>query len=296
MRVVLGGALTVAVGTLLLTVAPGPARVADAALAKLASGSVDGRAAPASRAARVGRERLALPVFVRPTVPPLVATLAQGLTGYWRFDESPGSETARDLSAGQRDCTLHDVDADRGWLPGALGGGLDVGRGWLQCPQPPSVLRGNTEITVSAWVRATEFPRTGFSAVVARQLSVDTRDYFFLGLKGRRLVASGRYWGAGATASRELPRGQWVHIAFTRAADGTLRLYQDGALVGSARRVARDRPHPIDTPLTIGSDLNGPENTRRGQQLKGAVDEVLTYDRALPPEQIAALAAGVQPP
>ena len=94
--------------------------------------------------------------------------------------------------------------------------------------------------------------------MVARQLADDSHDYFFLGLKGRQLVASSRYWGATAVAARELPRGQWVHVAFARASDGTMRLYQDGALVGSARRLVRDRPQLIDTPVTIGSDLNGP--------------------------------------
>jgi RNA polymerase sigma-70 factor, ECF subfamily len=298
LRVGLLGSMTVAIGALLTTIAPGGERVSARAMAGI--GEQAPEAAPAPRPPRSvavsSRERRALPVFVREPVPPLVATLAQGLTGYWRFDEVPGSETVKDVSTSQRDCVLHEVDASRGWLAGALGGGLDVGRGWLRCPQPAVVARPGTELTVAAWVKVTGFPSTGYAAVVARQLAEDSRDFFFLGLKGRQLVASSRYWGAIAVATREFPRGQWVHVAFARGSDGTLRLYQDGALVGSARRVARDRPQLVDTPVTIGSDLNGPENTRRGQQLKGAVDEVLTYDRALPPEQIAALAAGVQPP
>ena len=292
----LAGAVVVAVGGLLLSITSGDPKVAAMPVTGTGTAATAGAPARLAAATRAGRDRLALPVFVRQPVPPLVATLGQGMTGYWRLDEAPGSELARDLSPAQRDCVLHEVDAEGGWQAGAVGGGLDVGRGWLQCSQPAIVARAGTETTVAAWVKATGFPSIGYAALVARQLGEDNRDYFFLGLLGRRLVVSGRYWGVGLTANRELPRAEWVHAAFTRAADGTLRLYQDGVLVAMKRRVIKDRPQLIDTPLTIGSDLNGPANTRRGQQLRGAVDEVLIYDRALPPEQIAALAAGVQPP
>ena len=203
----LAGALVVAMGGLLVSITSGDRKVA--AMSVAGSGAPAPAAAPVRLAAALaGRDRLALPVFVRQPVPPLVATLGQGLTGYWRFDEGPGSDLARDLSPARRDCLLHDVDAEGGWQSGALGGGLDVGRGWLQCSQPAIVARSATETTVAAWVRATAFPSIGFAALVARQLAEDRRDYFFLGLRGRRLVVSGRYWGAGVTATREVPRGR----------------------------------------------------------------------------------------
>jgi RNA polymerase sigma-70 factor (ECF subfamily) len=289
------GALTVIAGLSLLAAAPGDAAVATPGVAAVRAADPPGvrRWAAGLRP----RERSAPPAFVTAPVSPLAAGLASGLTGDWRFDEGRGSEVARDRSRLHQDCVLHEVDPESGWLSGALGGGLDVQRGWIQCPQPTLMARSSTEMTVAAWVRAATWGKRGHMAIVARQLAQDQRDSFFLGLVGPRLMFRSNVWSAAVTADRPFRRGQWVHVAFTHAADGTSRLFQDGVLAGVARGPARpDRPVRVDTPLTIGSGLNGPDNSLRGQQLAGAIDEVLTFERALSPAEVAALAAGVQPP
>ena len=232
----MAGALTVAAGAVLLSIAPGQAPVSALALAHSAAAGGDGarsdRQGPTAAPPGRDQQKLALPVFVREPVPPLVGTLAQGLAGYWRLDEGPGSEAARDCRrpSATASCTRWTPTPagcrgrwGAGWT--SAGGGCSARNRPLSCAPP-------TRFSVAAWVKASAFPN-GFAAVVARQLDEDSRDYFFLGLKGRRPVVSGRYWGTRAVGQRELPRGQWVHLAFTRAADGSLRLYQDGAPSGS---------------------------------------------------------------
>jgi hypothetical protein len=41
--------------------------------------------------------------------------------------------------------------------------------------------------------------------------------------------------------------------------------------------------------------MNGPAGSPATQKFRGALDELLVYDRALSREEVAALASGVQP-
>jgi RNA polymerase sigma-70 factor (ECF subfamily) len=228
------------------------------------------------------------------TAPPWTASgLAEGLTGYWRFDDVRGSALARDLSGRRWDCVLHDLDPAAAWVSGAAGGALEIAGGWVECPRPPQPARASAALSVSAWVRVGQL--RGQRAIVARQL-VGRGDAFLLSLMWGRLKVRSTLWGKSITAARRIPVDRWVHVAFTHTADGTTRLYQDGVEVGVTQQRRLPREPAIRTPVAIGVDVNGPDNGERGQGLMGAVDEVALYDRALAAEQVAALAGGAQPP
>ena len=149
---------------------------------------------------------------------------------------------------------------------------------------------------MTGWVRAVE-PQPGHLALVARQLGQAADDFFFFGLLDGKLKVWSSLWQWPAQATRPLPLGRWVHVAFSHGRDGSTRLYQDGVLVGFVRRKKGlvERSALAAPRMTIGSGFNGPGEGQRVQQFSGAIDEVAVYDRALTAVEVAALAAGIQP-
>jgi hypothetical protein len=135
----------------------------------------------------------------------------------------------------------------------------------------------------------------GEQAIAGRQLGASRTDAFLLELLGGQLKVRSTVWKTAIKAAQRAPLGRWVHVAFTHTAEGTTRLYQDGAEVGRQDAVVQDEPW-LDTPIVIGADINGPNGTRRESALGGAVDEVAVYDRALSVEESGALARGLRSP
>jgi RNA polymerase sigma-70 factor (ECF subfamily) len=204
---------------------------------------------------------------------------------HFPFDESPGASTVRDASGGGNDCQLHDVD---GWVPGVRGRAIALGgRGWLACPQVERLRRLTGEITVAAWIRPRS--RWGAQTIVARQKGSDRADDLFFGLVNDRLLVRSRTFRK--QLDRPLPStfGDWIHVAFTRQADGTLSLYAGGALLGQNK----GRPVSIgggSSPLTIGGSLNGPDPAAADEFFAGEIDEVVMFGRALSPAEVGGLA------
>jgi RNA polymerase sigma-70 factor (ECF subfamily) len=212
------------------------------------------------------------------------------LVGAWSFEDGPGSLVVRDRSRAHRDCVLRDLDPERSWIPGATGGALRMHRGWLECPQPPSTVRASTELTVMARVKLVRAKPAALMALVTRQLARDERDYFFFGIRDGRLKVRSSLWPHGLETQPPFPDDRWVAVAFTHAADGTTRLFQDGRLVLEVQGNHWTERTELVTPIVIGAGITGPGEERLGQHLSGSIDEVAIYTRALRPEEIAALA------
>jgi hypothetical protein len=83
-------------------------------------------------------------------------------------------------------------------------------------------------------------------------------------------------------------------VAVARHADGTAILYANGVELGRGHTQPGSLPRD-GNPLIIGAAVNGPDPGLTESRFDGLVGEVLVYDRALPPSQIAALAAGQRP-
>jgi hypothetical protein len=219
-------------------------------------------------------------------------TLAQGLTGYWRFDDGPGSRIARDHSGVGADCQMRrNADPASDWVPGRLGGGLAMNaRGWLECPATAFQSRISNEMTVAAWVRKN--PEQGsLRALITRQHGDASLDDFLIGFQGRDVIVASHRWH-GHIRFAITPTTGWLHLAATFDHDGTTRLFLDG------REVAHGSGQPAsvaggDNPLVIGGSFNGGRDAN--QRFQGAIDELLLYQRALSPAEISALAAGLQP-
>ena len=223
--------------------------------------------------------------------------LARGLVGYWRFDEGPGSAVAHDLSGNRNDCSFRHLDARRSWTDGQKGTGLNFGRaGRLECPAFQLHTGPRDELTVAIWIKAAHLG-PHHRTVLVRPLGSARGQHFGIGFAGDHLMVRSHPYRIALDHPFPTPAGRWVHVAFTRAADGTATLFIAGAPVASSKT----RPHsPVDVtgPLIIGSTEvpreGGSPAVMRGQY-QGAIDDLTIHARALSPEEIAWLAGGEQP-
>jgi hypothetical protein len=220
--------------------------------------------------------------------------LGRDLVGFWRFEDGRGSARASDQTTAARGCELRGLDPAQAWIPGAVGGGLDLGlNGWLECPQPALPRRRSAAMSVALWVKRAGSPHM-HRALVTRPMDEGRRNYFFFGFDGDTLTASSSGWSGNLSAPVREPPGRWIHVAFTHDADQVGKLYVDG------REVARQRSAPrvfgsSQQPLRVGGGLRGEPRDKVGQLFEGAIDELLVYERALGEREIAALAGGAVP-
>jgi RNA polymerase sigma-70 factor (ECF subfamily) len=212
-----------------------------------------------------------------------------GLIGHWTFDDGAGSAVARDSSGRNNDCVLQKLDAQQAWRPGAVGSGLSFAdRGWLECRRTDVLAALTTELTIGAWVtRGKVLP--AYHALVSRQKGDGREDQFMFGFANGELVFASHIWHR--RLMRPLPAnlGEWFHVAVTRSHDGTLILYVDGAEIGRAHSLA-GRLEGGDNPLIIGAAQNDTDHDHAEAHFDGAMDDLVIYDRALSPADVAALA------
>lgn len=95
------------------------------------------------------------------------------------------------------------------------------------------------DFSIEAWIKTTSSPRgTGFgegSALVFSDVETIQTDDFAAGLLNDRFVMSVGGPDTAATSTSAVTRGEWVHLAATRArANGVVLLYVNGVLEGSA--------------------------------------------------------------
>ena len=108
--------------------------------------------------------------------------------------------------------------------------------------------------------------------------------------EGTSYVGAGTLWGNGYPSGFGLIPGQWHHIAGT--SDGSLlRLYVDGHLKSAMVQLGNISPMRTASFLAFGSedgDSNNPSGTAN-RYFFGLIDEVSIYNRALSPDEIAAI-------
>jgi RNA polymerase sigma-70 factor (ECF subfamily) len=253
--------------------------------------------APARAAAAVALSRATptaalLPLPASGPLEPARRELGQGLVGYWRFDDGAGSTSARDLSGNGTDCVLHGIDPTLDWVDGHAGGAINLGgKGWLECAGPR--FGRSPDLTVAAWVRRTQ-PQRGTRVLVTRQLGSARRDHFFFGFVHDELAIASHVWNGTLRSPLPAANGGWVHVAAVHR-DGTVKLFVDGKKVAERRSYA-GRVVDAAAPLMIGAGVNGPDAAVTTQHFAGMIDELLVYGRPLADDEIAALAAGAQPP
>jgi hypothetical protein len=220
--------------------------------------------------------------------------LGRGLVGYWRFEEGPGSAIAHDSSGNGNDCLLRKLDPKTDWTDGPVGGAINFnGTGWLECPHPTGVARLAKAMSISVWIKRTG-SKNHVRALVTRQYETGTLDRFHFGFSDDEVVLRSRQ-GKSTYASFPALRGTWLHVAATRSETGMARIYIDGEEVRHKKTDQLELGGGTNA-LIIGGGVNGPDQSDVKEHLEGVMDELVIYDRALAPDEVAALAAGAQPP
>ena len=227
-----------------------------------------------------------------------VASLKDGLLGYWPLDEASG-KTAADASGNGNDAALKGNGVS--WKPndGKLGGAaeFDGGGEAIEDDNGVDYINDLTAITVAVWVKSAEVPSDrGF---------IDGRDpggddtvlslrYDAAGFEagGKELIKAGITTTGGIQrleTANDVQTKSWQHIVLTWSSGNELALYIDGEL---------DTP-TFNSPETKGKLTGatklviGKGEKDIGRTWSGLVDDVRIYDRVLDDAEIADLAAGV---
>lgn len=234
-----------------------------------------------------------------PSTPPdagVTCLAAEKLVGYWPFDDTPG-----DLVQASKGGSVTVVPDNVAFTDGQRGGALGAGR--IVVTAGP-LLQGADALTISAFVRVDQLPQERNVALVwnGDDVGNDFSAGYTLALAGRSfrnenftvttgnpqagqlgLLLTDGTRGQSLFVSKYLAQDRFVHVA--ASFDGLrARLYVDGALaVDVAQQVTVRRS---SYPVQIGSALPGVLDP-----LRGALDEVALFNRALSADEVAALSA-----
>jgi hypothetical protein len=216
-------------------------------------------------------------------------TYGASLVGHWALDGD-----AKDTGPGRSHGI---VNGNVTFVPGKYGQAaqFDGAGDYIQIPSNTGIqLRSTDKYSVAVWLKAND---TGDHMILMQGLGCSTWASWFLGMGGpesdatrhpNMLVFGVRSTGAAdyAGVMTDGVSGEWVHVAATYNGS-VLRLYANGQEMNSLETSIV--PIANTDALYIGGDpgCNGREF------YAGLVDELYIYNRALTPDQIQGLVAGV---
>jgi hypothetical protein len=205
---------------------------------------------------------------------------AEGLVGWWTFDEEPDAPVTLDYSGHRLGGTL--LKAAR--VPGRAGSALACTGGCVVVPSHPLLSLTNA-LSIECWVQ-TDSAGQKNKWMVNRVFGGGVDTGYRLGvLDGHPcfeipLTA----WSHNLKAAAPLATGRWVHLAGTF--DGkTMRIYVDGKEQGAMARPGPVKPNAFH--LVLGNyEVGHPSH------FTGLLDDVRLYNRALTPDEIHAHSTG----
>lgn len=217
----------------------------------------------------------------------LPVALKDNLILYYSFDKDDGAKVT-DLT-GKNDAV---VDGAK-WMPsGKVGGAMEfTGKNSQMASLQPVGIAGSAQRTLAAWIRCDENPSSkhvwvpvGFGEANSHSQPYLSGTLFSLALYDGNGTIVFLMWGVNAgdvMSAAPVITGRWYHIV--AAFDGkTVNLYVDGKLDLSKQVV-------VDTPPSklYFSRIWGDYPDRA--PFKGAIDEVMIFDRALSGKDVRAL-------
>jgi thioredoxin-like negative regulator of GroEL len=208
--------------------------------------------------------------------------LKMGIIGQWRFDEAAGMAAADSSGKGNTGVLLGFGEGDR--AAGRAGRALsfESARRTTVMVRNSEFLNPRQEITVAAWVKASDW--SGNRRVVQKGVSDNQYRLTAEGgeLKFEVATESGRYTAAGPLPAKDV----WTHVAGTY--DGKkVRLLINGVEVAAAP--ASGGPLAV-TPNALAIGCKTTENDPEFNCFRGAIDDVVLYDRALNDQELTQLA------
>jgi Concanavalin A-like lectin/glucanases superfamily len=216
----------------------------------------------------------------------------EGLTGWWRFDETSGS-TALDSISQAHDQILNAYS----WTPGVSGHALKFdGFTTVIKRAPDAVPASRGEITIEAWLALHSYP-WNWVPIVDHEKEWREGYYFGIDAEGRLGFQVGVWNDWEILRSEErLPLMQWVHVAGTYDQRQGLRLYVNGKPSGALQVTGRISL-PEAVPFQIGRNIEDlpPTSLIRAKaslpalySLDGLLDDLRVYDRPLSGAEVKA--------
>lgn len=219
-------------------------------------------------------------ILVGPAQP--TAPLA-GLVGHWSFDTCDGRDSSPNGIHGA-------VSGAPACVAGKSGGALRLNGSsdWITVPNAAAM--PTTALTMSYWAHREGAPLGAFQNYISKEQSFQA----YLNANGTTqfgvwLGVSGLWTGWGGAATQIPTLNDWVHYAFTY--DNTSKVastYVNGALVHTTVEAdPRALVRASSNPMFIGR--NGSANV---YHVRGLIDEVRLYDRALSADEVRNLYLG----
>jgi hypothetical protein len=229
----------------------------------------------------------------RPVIkPPPAPTDLPGLLAYWALDEESGGRAADSAPGAASAATVHGGK----WVKGVRGGALELDgvKDYVDFGSAPALnFKAGAPFTFAGWVRTARPSGT----VLSLRSSKDGGPLIDLFIDDGRLKAQvredGKEFGQHAEqAGGAVSDGGWHHFALTRTGTA-VELCLDGASLG--RAAGSDAGGPITTDLrALGSERVWAQrgvNPAEQRFLRGALDEVCVFGRALGADEIKKLAS-----
>jgi xylan 1,4-beta-xylosidase len=223
-----------------------------------------------------------------PTPTPTLAPTATpgGPVAYWKFDEGSGT-TAADTSGNGHTGTLN---GSAGWnASGKSGAALSLnGSGYVGTANPASLVFGNADLTVMAWIKTSSTSAMGILTKDSNGTHVDGDKLLGVNYSSTKFGLD-HGWVAYLGANKNVTDGVWHHVAWTQKKDGSgtsevWRLYVDG--VYETTGTFATKADPAGATICIGRGSSGsyfPNN------FNGYIDEVRIYNRVLSDTEIQVL-------
>ncbi len=208
------------------------------------------------------------------------ASLNVGLLGYWKLDETSGTNGADSL--GVENLTASDARIFTAAAPGIINGGADFSQGDDFLSRAAGSLYPVLPYSVNAWVNLSTLVNlqsivmknsqgNGFTRYGIRTIELPARwDIFVMGAST----------GSGVQGNHTIVTGQWYMI--TLVANGTdLRMYVNGSLEGTPDALT-DLNDGGEQDFFIGKEITGRFTT-------AVIDEVSVWNRSLSVAEVTQL-------
>jgi hypothetical protein len=221
------------------------------------------------------------------------ATDRTALVGWWKFDRTTGA-VAADSSGHGNHGTLENGPSR---VPGRRGGALefantDETKVYVNIPNSPTLENiQEGDYTVAAWVWPDELPR---GTQVTPAYGIIVKQGFHIGLVYDQdgLFKMQHHSSAGHSLAKSSPKppGAWYHVTGTVSkSNGFVKLYVNGKLEATVNFTpgATARDYGTET-WKLG--IAGPDYPIFREAMKGKLDDVRIYRRALSDAEIAELA------
>lgn len=236
-------------------------------------------------------------VGVDPTSDPL----AEGLAGYWKFDEVSGVTSIDSSMNGNNGTLTNGPTRTTGKIGGAVT--FDGTDDFVHVPGDIGALNNASAFSISAWFNRTGTGGSSGTAIFAKGTHMDWGNDVDLMLDNGSLLFAQVNNGADGAASFDYSgiytHGTWAHVLLVY--DGTqtgnsnrLKIYFNGvqqSLSFATYTVPATTANLAGDDQYIGRYIDG----SNGWTMKGSIDEVRLYNRALSPEEVDTLYRTTKP-